>query len=256
MPKRTVRWARRTCSRPMSRSLMGMNSSVPVRATGTMGTPARLAMSEAPFLAWVRAPVRLRPPSGKMRTEWPALSDSTARLMGSMSEELGRMKMVSTASVPSRVITVPCSLMPARKYTLRGRRARSSVKPSALDRWLQMKRQGSLGMFSRPMTSSVVRRLQTVSISLRTAARRGRAGRTESSAKTLWITAGFPLAPRAESPFVRTSARGGPFQRREGVGSRQPGGRGACESLRPGRNRNTVRRAFVRQARSYARQPP
>ena len=48
----------------------------PLIATGTTGACASIAMMKPPFLNGRRSPVRLRVPSGKIRNELPALSDS------------------------------------------------------------------------------------------------------------------------------------------------------------------------------------
>ena len=51
----------------------------PATATGTTGTWAWIAMMNPPFLKGSSAPVRLRVPSGKIRKELPARSDSAPR---------------------------------------------------------------------------------------------------------------------------------------------------------------------------------
>ena len=51
----------------------------PVTATGTTGACAWMAMMKPPFLKGSRASVRLRVPSGKIRNELPARSDSAPR---------------------------------------------------------------------------------------------------------------------------------------------------------------------------------
>src|SRR5687768_8783092 len=73
-PMRTLTWTGRTIGLPLRIAALA-----PLMATGTTGTCASIAITNPPFLNGSRSPVRLRVPSGKMRNELPARSDSAPR---------------------------------------------------------------------------------------------------------------------------------------------------------------------------------
>ena len=73
VPIRTLTCTGRTMGLPFR-----MASRPPWTATGTIGACAWMAMMNPPFLNGSRSPVRLRVPSGKIRNELPARSDSRA----------------------------------------------------------------------------------------------------------------------------------------------------------------------------------
>src|SRR5688572_28290411 len=76
----------------------------PLMATGTTGVCAPMAMMNPPFLNGRRSPVRLRVPSGKIRNEFPALSDSAPMAIDRI--ELSR-SLRSMGTNPPTSNTVP-----------------------------------------------------------------------------------------------------------------------------------------------------